>query len=214
MARDGGEGAQDADRQPDGDQPRGQDDDDRHEAGEEVARLPLDHEDLESDEDEEHGVEDLVDQFPEEVEMLAGVLRHRKGAAVVADEEPGDDHGDGPGDVEMFGQGIAASDQGEGNEDFDLILIDTLEHVVGDQADDHAEYDATDGLAQEDQRDVGDAWGVGGMRPHARGDAEQCEEDDDTDAVVEEGLAADLRFEIFRCAQALHDRQDRDRVGG
>ena len=51
---------------------------------------------------------------------------------MVPDEQARDDDGDRPGGVDDVGQGVAAHDQGQREQDFDLVVVDLLEQVVGD----------------------------------------------------------------------------------
>jgi hypothetical protein len=44
-----------------------------------------------TDQNKEDGIQDLIDEFPEGVDIFAGGLRHRKGTAVVANQQAGCD---------------------------------------------------------------------------------------------------------------------------
>ena len=153
-------------------------------AGEEVGEFEVGDEDLQANEDEEEGVENAVDEMPEGVEVLACVFGHGAGAALVADEDAGGDDGDGGGDVEEFADGVDAHGEGEGEEDFDLVFIDAAKEAVDEPSGGEPEGDAAAGFAEEEDRDMAGGGGSG-----AGGDFEEGDEEDDGDAIVEEGFA-------------------------
>lgn len=140
------EEAEEADGGGDGDETGGEDEGDGEEAGDEGGGSPLDNEEFEADKDEEDGVEHLIDEFPEDIEAFASGLRHGEGAPVVSDHETGDDHGERAGDVEGHGEAIAAGDDSKGDEDFDLVIVDTLDEVESDGTEGNAEGDASEGF--------------------------------------------------------------------
>ena len=55
------------------------------------------------------------------------MIRHGMPAPLVTDDQSGHHHGDGTGDVQVRGQGIAAQHQREGQQDLHLVLVDALE---------------------------------------------------------------------------------------
>lgn len=205
-AAEGAQGGDDAgDAEPAGEEG----DEDGEDAGEEESGGEGHDEDLQADEHEEDSVEDFVDEFPEGVEVLFGFFGHGEVAALVADEEAGDDDGDGGGDVGGFSAGVAAHGEGEGEEDFDLVVVDALEKLVGGDAGDKSEEDAAGGFAEEEEGDLMESDGAW-VCEHV----EEGEEEDDADAVVEEGFTGDLGFEGFGGVGLFHDAQDGDGVGG
>jgi hypothetical protein len=70
-------------------------------------------------------------------------------AAMVADEQAGDHHGDRAGQVQGVRQGIAAGDQRQGDHDLHLIVVDLFQHPVGEHARGQAQQQPAEGLLDE-----------------------------------------------------------------
>ena len=78
--------------------------------------------------------------------MFAGLFRHRQHPAMVANQQTGHHDGDRCRQVQCFSQGIAAGHQRQCQQYLDLVVIDALQHPVGDAAGPQAKQDAADGF--------------------------------------------------------------------
>ena len=59
--------------------------------------------------------------------MNAGGIAHGEKAPMVTNHETGDNHGERAGNVQRGSGAIAAQNEGEGDEDFDLVVVDGAE---------------------------------------------------------------------------------------
>ncbi len=66
--------------------------------------------------------------------MLARLLRHGNCPTVVTQAQACDHHGDPCGQMQRVRQGVKPHGQGKREQHFDLIVVDTLEHPVGDES--------------------------------------------------------------------------------
>ena len=83
----------------------------------------------------------------------------------------------------MLGEGVAAEGEGEGEKDFDLVGFYAAHKLRGAEGKGYAEEETSAGLDEKKQADMAE----GGRL--AAGGFENCEEENRTDAVVEEGLS-------------------------
>jgi hypothetical protein len=111
--------------------------------------------------------------------------------------------------VKALGERVAPGHDGQRDQDLDLVLIDALEHPVGDPPDDQAEEEPAQCLLEKQHRGP-----THRDLAFAAGHADEQEEDDEPDTVVEERLAGDLGLQRIRDPGTLQDRQHRNRVGG
>jgi hypothetical protein len=162
---------------------------------------------LHADQHEQHGVEDLVDEFPEHVDVLARGVRHRHRAAAVADHDAGDDHRERTRDVQVRGQRVPADPGGQRRQHLHLVLVDRFEQAVGRVAEQPAEGEAAAGFAQQQQP------AFTGRRRAALHDGRHQREQHHADAVVEQRLAADDDLQVARRVGRFHDRDHRHRIG-
>ena len=115
-------------------------------------------------------------------------VAHRVAPAVVADHQAGDDDGDRGGEVQPGRRRRPAGDQGQGQQDLHLIVVDPLEHL---------HHHPARRRTRTAPRRTPPARTAPPMCPASNGSpfdghAEDGEEDDDRDAVVEQRLAGDL----------------------
>ncbi len=178
-------------------------------SGEQVVFSDGEEEDFEADEDEEEGIEDFIEELPEGIEVFDGFCLHGEGAAGVSDEEAGDDHGEWAAGVEDLGELVAPGDEGEGDEDFELVVVYLLEHPEGKATDGEAEEDSACGLDEEEFTDEACT-----QFAFAGGDGEDGEEDDDADAIIEKGFAGDFRLKRFRGTGFFEKAKDGYGIGG
>ena len=156
----------------------------------------------------EHCIQNLVDQAPEEVEIIDRRGRHGEAPPVIADQEPGHDHGDRSGEVQGISQGVSARDQSQGQQNLDLVVVDGLDQPVNHEPDHQAEDRPADRFLHKENCQVARIKGE-----LARGNLEEPGEDRNADAVVEERLAGDLNLERPGSSDLLEQRQYRDRIG-
>ncbi|MNN14586.1 hypothetical protein D3C81_1276590 [compost metagenome] len=164
---------------------------------------------LQADQGEQQGVEDFVDQLPELVHIAAGLVRHGVGAPVVADDQPGHHHGDRRRHVQARGQRGAADDQGEGEHDRHLVLVDAAHHHEDPVAQRRAEQHAADRFVDEHPGD-----GAEGRRRAELEDAYKDGEYHHRGAVIEQRFADDGGGQRLGRAGRLEDAEHGDRVGG
>ena len=81
-------------RHPHADQTRSQDQRDGCQSNPECRHRHRKHQNLQSDQNEQDRIEDLIHQFPEGIQMLAGDLGHGHETAMIPDQKPGHDDGD------------------------------------------------------------------------------------------------------------------------
>lgn len=89
---------------------------------------------------EQDGIEDLVHEFQEYVNVVPRELSHREGAAVVADEQACNHNGDRRRKVLGVREGKEPHRKGESEQDFEMIVVNLPEHPVGHQADHQAQH--------------------------------------------------------------------------
>ena len=127
--------------------------------------------------------------------------------AHVAEDDPGGDRGDDPGQADLVGQDVAAVGEHDGDRQLDQVVVgDEADHpgrgVPGREADDDADHDGPD-----EGRDGLD-------RADRRVDGADCDrEQDETGPVVEQALAVDHRGQRLRDRQALERGDDRRGIG-
>lgn len=74
----------------------------RHQPGE--TRVEAEHDDLKPDQQEQDGVQDLVDDLPEPEKISLRLIAHGVMRAAVAEQEPGNNHRNRPTRVQAAGQ--------------------------------------------------------------------------------------------------------------
>ncbi len=162
-----------------------------------------------TDQQEQQGVEELVHQLPEVIQVMAALLGEAGVAGPVADHDAGDHHGQSAGDADHVGKGEAGGRDAEGQQQLQRAVIGGADHHVGDDPQHGTEQDATQGFMQEQTRHAAE----GGL------DAAKCHgkhggEDDEADTVIEQGLPLDLDGDLGRRLHLLDDGQHGDGVGG
>jgi len=91
------------------DSARQQDDGYQNADGQEVSVLKRHYQDLQSDQDEQDGIRDIVDDVPEQSQPVTSDQGDRVPATLVTHDEPRDHHGPRYGNVAMTCQGEAAA---------------------------------------------------------------------------------------------------------
>ena len=196
-------------RTADGEEARSGHRDDRHGAGRKRCRVQVEHQQLQADQHEQHGVEHLVQQLPEGVQVLARLRGHAQPAPAVADEQPHDDHGQRARQVQQPRQGEAAGDQRQRDQHLDLVAVDAAQRQVAQPAQDQPQRRAAQGLLHEEQPQLA------GVQLHgARRQPRQGREHHHREPVVEQRLAGDQGAQPGADAAAAQDGQHRHRVGG
>ncbi len=162
-----------------------------------------------ADQRKQQGVEHVIEQFPEAVQVAPGHVVHRQLAAEVADDQARHHHRNGCRDVQFSGHRRAADHQGQGQHHFDLILLDALDHQVHDVADQPAKHHAAN-------RFMGKQHGRGADRRRLAQlrDAQQHGEHHHRGAVVEQRFADDGGFQRFRRIGGPQHTEYGNRVGG
>ncbi len=168
-----------------------------------------DEQQLQADEHEQHGVEDLVDQFPEHVHVTARGVGHGQRAAVVAHDQPGHHHGQRAREMQARGQRVATHDGGQGEQHLHLVVVDTAHQPERDGPEQQAQQQATARFMQQQFT------GLSGTGRHAAGEhAQQQREDHHAHAIVEQRFPGDHQLQLARRFGGLQDAHDRDRIGG
>ena len=65
---------------------------------------------------------------------------------MITDHETGHDHRERAGKMPIGCESISSGDDGERDEDFDLIIVDSLEQVIAEKSDRNAESDSAEDL--------------------------------------------------------------------
>ena len=112
--------------------------------------------------------------------------------------------------MELLGQSVGARDQRQGDKDLDREVVDDAHGAVGGVSGHDAEEQAAPGLLHEQARDPGRARR---LASDAGGEAEENREQDDADAVVEQGLALHLDLQGERHLHVLQGGEHRHRIG-
>ncbi len=164
---------------------------------------------LQADQGEQQGIEHVVEQLPETVQVAPGHVVHRQVASQVADDQAGHHHGNRRRDVQLAGHRRTTDDQGQGQHHFDLVLLDALDHQIHQVADQPAEQYAANGLMHEQP----------GRGSHGRGfpqlsDAQQHGEHHYRGAVVEQRFADDGGLQRLGSVGGTQHTQHGNRVGG
>ena len=205
----GAEAAHRADRRPHRQPACDERDGHRRRAQQELRPRRLHRDDLDAEEAEQDQVEQLVGQLPELEHVRLRLLRHRPAAAEVPDDEPGDDHRDERGHLEVLAERVAGGGERQRDEDADRVAaLHAAQHREPGGAQQHAEQDAASRLPHQQQRH---AVGRGAVLP--RHQREHRDHGHDAGAVVEQALAGDLHFHRGRHADAAQDADHGDRVG-
>lgn len=109
-----------------------QDDKDRGQAQPEKRRSEGDDEHFEADQEEENGIQQVIDQAPEFVNIVTRDGAHGGEAGFVTGDDTGDDHSKGAADPELVGEEVSAHDEGQGDHDLDLVVVDGPEQQEAD----------------------------------------------------------------------------------
>ena len=104
---------------------------------------------FQADQHEQDRIQDLVDQLPKRVQVFTGFVRHRQHTTLIAHHQACHHDGDGTGEVQRARQGIAAGDERQGDQDFDLILVDTFQEPIGEIAQPQSKDDSAHGFLRE-----------------------------------------------------------------
>ena len=148
-----------------------------HQTGQKMVEIDFQHEHFNTDQNKEDSIEDLIDELPEGIEIFARGLRHRKGTAVVADQQSGRDDGQRTGGVQSVRKIIAAHHQAQGDEHLHLIIVHAFEHLIGDPADSQSYQDSTESLFGKQQGGLADGdTGSSGSDAHQNNKKHQCEQ--------------------------------------
>lgn len=119
-------------------------------SGHQPSALDWQDEERQADQKKEHDVENFVDEFPEGVDVLARLLRHRECPTLVPHEQAGDHDGNRRGEMQGVRQGEQSHGQSQREQDFHLVIVDTLEDVLRHESRGHREHQgATDFREQE-----------------------------------------------------------------
>ncbi len=127
---------------------------------------------------------------------------------MVADQEPRNHNGNRPGGVEPVRQGITPHHQRQRDNDFHLIVVDPLEHPVGDQADRKTQQGSADRFLEKKHRHTPYCY----IAPAQR-QLQDNQKHHNADAVVKERFSGNLGFEAFGDTGRFEDADDRHRVG-
>ena len=143
--------------------------------------------------------------------MPASALGHRERPTLVAHQQARGDRGDGRREVQALGPRVARGDQGERDEDFDLVVVDALQHQVGQQTEQEPERGSPQHLPddQHEQIERQDA----GVRYGSVPELEKGEKDDHAHAVVEQRLAGDRNLDVPWRPERFQHAQHRDGIG-
>ncbi len=140
-----------------------------------------------ADQQEQQGVEELIDQLPEVIQVVAALLGEAGLAGPVAYHDAGDHHGQGAGDADHVGKGEARGRDAQRQQQLQGAVVGGADHHVGNEAQHGAEQDAAQGFMQEQAGHAAE----GGLDA-AKGHGEDGGEDHQADPVVEQGLSLDL----------------------
>ena len=142
---------------------------------------------FQADQDKENRVQDFIDQFPKRIQMLPGFVRHPQHPTVIPHQQPGHDNGQGAGQVERTGQRIAAGHRGEGEQHFDVIVVDAFEQPIGQIAQSESKDEAAHGFLCEQANNMGHGGFVRAGRQFG-----EDEKHHDADAIVKERFSGNL----------------------
>ena len=112
------------------------------------------HQNLQSYQHEEHGVQDLVDERPDRRHVFFRHVAHGIAAPPAAEEEARRDDRKRSAGIEQVRNRIGRRHERERDEDFRREIVDLLQGEIGDEAERQPERDAAARLAQEDHRDI------------------------------------------------------------
>ena len=111
--------------------------------------------------------------------------------------------------MQHFGQPVTADHGGQGDQDFDLILVHPLEQPVTGGPEEKAIGQAAAHLDQEDMANGGAVQAALGLQQKKQG-----KKDDHPHTVVEQGFAADDGFQFPWRPCLVHDPQYGNGIGG
>ncbi|MNQ53294.1 hypothetical protein D3C85_673290 [compost metagenome] len=162
-----------------------------------------------ADQQEQQGVEELIHQLPEVIQVVAALLGEAGLAGPVAYHDAGDHHGQGTGDADHVGKGEARGRDAQRQQQLQGAVVGGADHHVGNEAQHGAEQDAAEGFMQEQASHAAE----GGLDA-AKGHGEDGGEDHQADPVVEQGLPFDLDGDLGRRLHLLDDGEHGNGVGG
>ncbi len=162
-----------------------------------------------TDQQEQQGVEELIHQLPEVIQVVAALLGEAHVPGPVADHDAGHHHGQSAGDADHVGEGEAGGRDAEGEQQLQRAVVGGADHHVSDDAQHDAEQDAAEGLMQEQACHTAE----GGLDA-AEGDGKHGSENNEADTVVEQRLPFDLDGDLGWRLHFLDDGQYGDGVGG
>ncbi|MNJ66502.1 hypothetical protein D3C77_625840 [compost metagenome] len=110
--------------------------------------------------------------------------------------------------MQLIGHGRATDDQGQGQHDLDLILLDAFDHTEGDVTDQATKQRAADGFAGEQDGGFGHRRGFTQLR-----NPQQHGEHHDRGAVVEQRFADNCGFQRFGGIGGTQGAEYRNGVG-
>jgi hypothetical protein len=101
-----------------------------HHRGPQELAGELHQDDLESDQHEQHGIQNCIDQLPEHVQVSARGVGHCKRTPMIADDEADDDHCERTGYMQMARERVSSHHSGECDQDFFFIAVDAAQEPV------------------------------------------------------------------------------------
>ena len=167
-------------------------------------------EQLQTDQQEQHAVQKLIEQRPETDQCGARSGADSEPLRGRADAQPGADDRDRARRFAEIGKAIAAQHQRQRDQELQAIVGNAPHQQRRRPAGDQAERGAADDLAQQSRQDVS-------MTEHqcvALGHAERKQEQHHAGAVIEQALADNSGPQLRRQSHLLQEVFDHDRVGG
>jgi hypothetical protein len=137
------------------------------------------------DQQEQHGIEDLVNQGPEFEQIVLRHIAHRMGDTRIADHKARNRHRHRPADMQRHAKAVSAHHHGQRNHHLDIIFIDAAHGAKGDPADDQAEQGPAARFLKEIHRRVGQVEFLA-----ARRDGQKDGENHHAHAVIEQAFPA------------------------
>ncbi len=162
-----------------------------------------------TDQQEQQGVEELVHQLPEVIQVMAALFGEAAVTGPVADHDAGHHHGQGAGDADHVREGETGGRDAEGQQQLQRAVIGGADHHVSDETQHGTEQDAAEGLMQEQAGNAAEG-GLDAAKRHGKHGGE----DDEANTVVEQRLPLDLDGDLGWCLHLLDDGQHGDGVGG
>ena len=122
--------------------------------------------------------------------MIADLFRHGQHTAMIADQQPGHHNGNRTGKVQNIGKRKSTGYQGQGNQNFNLVVFHTFQHPIGDTSDEQPEEHAAKRFFKKKACYRGDGDGLG-----SGGNLQYDQKNHHRDTVVKQGFAGNFDFE-------------------